>query len=43
MIADTSVRINGVKIHNFYVPAGGDVADRDVNRNLVTKLILWMK
>ena len=24
-------RINGVKIHNFYVPAGGDVADRDVN------------
>ena len=24
-------RINGVNIHNFYVPAGGDVADRDVN------------
>ena len=24
-------RINGFKIHNFYVPAGGDVADRDVN------------
>ena len=24
-------RINGVNIHNFYVPAGGDVADRDAN------------
>lgn len=23
--------INGVNIHNFYVPAGGDVADRDSN------------
>jgi len=24
-------RINGVNIHNFYVPAGGDIADRDAN------------
>ena len=24
-------RINGFTIHNFYVPAGGDVADRDAN------------
>ena len=24
-------RINGVNIHNFYVPAGGDVADVDAN------------
>ena len=24
-------RLNGVNIHNFYVPAGGDVADRDAN------------
>ena len=32
MIADTSVHVLTVlNIHNFYVPAGGDVADRDVN------------
>ena len=29
---------NGVIIHNFYVPAGGDVADRDVNEKFGQKL-----
>ncbi len=29
---------NGVVIHNFYVPAGGDVADRDVNEKFGQKL-----
>ncbi|MFT5001454.1 MAG: exodeoxyribonuclease-3, partial [Planctomycetota bacterium] len=29
---------NGVTIHNFYVPAGGDVADRDVNVKFGQKL-----
>ena len=29
---------NGVTIHNFYVPAGGDVADRDVNEKFGQKL-----
>src|SRR5680860_680084 len=29
---------NGVTIHNFYVPAGGDVADREVNVKFGQKL-----
>ncbi len=29
---------NGVTIHNFYVPAGGDVPDRDVNDKFGQKL-----
>ena len=29
---------NGVVIHNFYVPAGGDVPDRDVNEKFGQKL-----
>ncbi len=29
---------NGVTIHNFYVPAGGDVADRTVNEKFGQKL-----
>ena len=29
---------NGVTIHNFYVPAGGDVADREVNERFGQKL-----
>lgn len=29
---------NGVVIHNFYVPAGGDVADREVNEKFGQKL-----
>ncbi|KAB7614480.1 exodeoxyribonuclease III [Amylibacter sp. SFDW26] len=29
---------NGMTIHNFYVPAGGDVADREVNEKFGQKL-----
>jgi len=29
---------NGVTIHNFYVPAGGDIADRDKNEKFGQKL-----
>ena len=29
---------NGVTVHNFYVPAGGDVADRSVNEKFGQKL-----
>ena len=29
---------NGVTIHNFYVPAGGDVADREVNEKFGQKM-----
>jgi len=29
---------NGVVIHNFYVPAGGDVADREVNQKFGQKM-----
>ena len=31
---------NGVTIHNHYVPAGGDVADRDVNEKLAKSWII---
>jgi len=30
--------VAGVEIHNFYVPAGGDVADREVNLKFAQKL-----
>ena len=33
-----SAKINGVTIHNFYVPAGGDVPDREVNPKFGHKL-----
>ena len=29
---------NGLTIHNFYVPAGGDVPDREVNEKFGQKL-----
>ena len=29
---------NGVTVHNFYVPAGGDIADREVNEKFGQKL-----
>ena len=29
---------NGIKVHNFYVPAGGDVPDRDENPKFGHKL-----
>ena len=29
---------NGTEIHNFYIPAGGDVADRDANPKFAHKL-----
>jgi exodeoxyribonuclease-3 len=29
---------NGITIHNFYIPAGGDVADRDLNEKFGQKL-----
>ncbi len=29
---------NGVVIHNFYIPAGGDIADREVNEKFGQKL-----
>ena len=29
---------NGVEIQNFYIPAGGDIADREVNRKFAHKL-----
>lgn len=33
-----SAKVAGVTIHNFYVPAGGDVPDRDVNEKFGHKL-----
>lgn len=33
-----SVQISGVEIHNFYVPAGGDIPDPDVNSKFKHKL-----
>ena len=33
-----SAKINGITIHNFYVPAGGDVPDRDENLKFGHKL-----
>jgi exodeoxyribonuclease-3 len=33
-----SAKINGVEIHNFYVPAGGDIPDIDSNPKFLHKL-----
>jgi exodeoxyribonuclease-3 len=33
-----SVKVAGVEIHNFYIPAGGDVADRALNKKFDHKL-----
>ena len=33
-----SALANGVRIHNFYIPAGGDIADRDENPKFGHKL-----
>jgi len=33
-----SARVQGVEIQNFYIPAGGDVADRDLNPKFDHKL-----
>ncbi len=33
-----SATINGITIHNFYVPAGGDIPDRDANPKFGHKL-----
>lgn len=34
----SAVTENGIRIHNFYIPAGGDVADRDENPKFGHKL-----
>lgn len=33
-----AARVGGVTVHNFYVPAGGDVADREANPKFAHKL-----
>ena len=33
-----SVRVKGIEVHNFYIPAGGDVPDRTVNPKFDHKL-----
>ena len=33
-----SARVAGVEVHNFYIPAGGDVADRELNPKFDHKL-----
>lgn len=33
-----AARVGGVTVHNFYVPAGGDVADREANAKFAHKL-----
>lgn len=38
MLGDEAGRAAGLTIHNFYVPAGGDVANRDVNEKFGHKL-----
>lgn len=37
------VSVEGVEIHNFYIPAGGDVADREVNPKFDHKLDFFEK
>jgi exodeoxyribonuclease-3 len=32
------VRIDGIDLHNFYIPAGGDVPDREANEKFAHKL-----
>jgi exodeoxyribonuclease III len=38
MLGDEAGAAAGITIHNFYVPAGGDVADRNVNEKFGHKL-----
>ena len=37
------VKVAGVEIHNFYIPAGGDVADREANPKFDHKLDFYEK
>ena len=36
-------KVAGIEIHNFYIPAGGDVADRDLNSKFDHKLDFFEK
>ncbi|HEX3920315.1 MAG TPA: exodeoxyribonuclease III [Caulobacteraceae bacterium] len=38
-----SAKVAGVEVHNFYVPAGGDIADRTVNPKFDHKLDFYEK
>jgi exodeoxyribonuclease-3 len=38
-----SVGVNGIEVHNFYIPAGGDVPDRAVNPKFDHKLDFYEK
>src|SRR6201996_7375107 len=38
-----SVGVNGIEVHNFYIPAGGDVPDRAVNPKFDHKLDFYDK
>jgi exodeoxyribonuclease-3 len=38
MLGDEAGKAAGITIHNFYVPAGGDVPDRDANTKFGHKL-----
>jgi exodeoxyribonuclease-3 len=38
-----SVRVSGVDLHNFYIPAGGDVADRALNPKFDHKMDFYEK
>ena len=42
-VAATLAVGDGIELHNFYIPAGGDEPDRDVNEKVGTSLISWMK
>ena len=35
---DVSVKVAGVEVHNFYIPAGGDIPDRELNPKFDHKL-----
>jgi len=37
------VKVAGVEIHNFYIPAGGDIADREANPKFDHKLDFYEK
>jgi exodeoxyribonuclease-3 len=32
---------NGIEVHNFYVPAGGDIPDPAINKKFACKLAYW--
>ena len=36
-------RVQGIELHNFYIPAGGDVADRELNPKFDHKLDFYEK